>query len=115
MKYLKSYNEGVVLNPSIGEFLTELDKELRHEGFIFESNYQIEEYISELSNKLGSYNLSPVQIRELVSRLDIDSYISDGISPSEVISELDTDMCLSKNGYPSININKPKQTIIKYL
>lgn len=90
MKYLKSYK-------------------------LFESNYSIEEYIGLLSDELGNFNLSPVQIRELISRLDIEDYINDGISPKEVIKNLDNDMDLSKTGYPDHRVNKPQQSQIKYL
>lgn len=90
MKYLKSYK-------------------------LFESNYSIEEYIGLLSDELGNFNLSPVQIRELISRLDIESYINGGISPKEVIKNLDNDMDLSKSGYPDHRVNKPQQSQVKYL
>lgn len=90
MKYLKSYK-------------------------LFESNYSIEEYIGLLSDELGNFNLSPVQIRELISRLDIEDYINDGISPKEIIKNLDNDMDLSKTGYPDHRVNKPQQSQIKYL
>ena len=87
MKYLKSY-------------------------FIFES---FEEYIDELTDELGFYNLSPVQIRELVNRLDIEGYINDGVSPKQVVIELNKDMNLSKGGYSQHRFNLPKQSTIKYL
>lgn len=90
MKYLKSYK-------------------------LFESNYSTEEYIGLLSDELGNFNLSPVQIRELINRLDIESYINNDISPKEVINELDNDMDLSKSGYPDHRVNKPQQSQIKYL
>lgn len=90
MKYLKSY-------------------------FLFESQYNTEEYIGLLSDELGNFNLSPVQIRELISRLDIEGYINDGVSPKEVVNELDNDMDLSKSGYPDHWINKPQQSQVKYL
>lgn len=90
MKYLKSY-------------------------FLFESQYNIEEYIGLLSDELGNFNLSPVQIRELINRLPIENYIEDGLSPKDVINELDKDMDLGKSGYPDHWVNKPQQSQVKYL
>jgi len=90
MKYLKSY-------------------------FLFESQYNIEEYIGLLSDELGNFNLSPVQIRELINRLPIEDYIEDGLSPKDVINELDKDMNLDKGGYPDHWVNSPQQSNIKYL
>ena len=90
MKYLKSYK-------------------------LFESNYSIEEYIGLLSDELGNFNLSPVQIRELISRLPIESYVEDGLSPRDVINDLDKDVDLSKSGYPYHWVNKPQQSQVKYL
>lgn len=90
MKYLKSY-------------------------FLFESQYNIEEYIGLLSDKLGNFNLSPVQIGELINRLPIEDYIEDGLSPKDVISDLNKDIDLGKGGYPDHWVNKPQQSQVKYL
>jgi len=90
MKYLKSYK-------------------------FFESSYSFEEYIGLLSDELGNFNLSPVQIRELINRLDIEGYIKDGISPKNVVDELDKDMELGKSGYPDHWVNQTHQSQIKYL
>lgn len=90
MKYLKSYK-------------------------LFESNYSIEEYIGLLSDELGNFNLSPVQIRELISRLPVEDYIEDGLSPKDIVNDLNKAVDLSKGVYPDHWINKPQQSQVKYL
>ncbi len=81
---------------------------------IFES-YSIEEFVDELTNELGFYNLSPVQIRDLIDKLDLNDYIENGVSPKSVVDELNKDMEFGSGGYSSCYFNSPKQSTIKYL
>lgn len=85
---------------------------------IFESNYNLEEFVQELSYYLGQYNLTAVYIRELISKYNINNEIELGKSPlilsKEIISDMDLDQ-RGKEGYMKVNIHKPGPDVVKYL
>lgn len=85
---------------------------------IFESTYNTEEFIDELRSRLGKYNLSSVEIREIIKRLDIQSEIDGGKTPLNLANELIEDMDLEgrgTNGFPPFRVGRPLQSEIKYL
>ena len=60
---------------------------------VFESTWSKEEYIDEIRNALSEYNLSSVEVRELINRIDIDSAVESGEQPlvfsKRLVDELD--------------------------
>ena len=88
-------------------------------GFkLFESNWSPEEFVEEIRLQLSKYNVSSVEIRELIKRLDINSQIQQGKSPIEYSKELIDELNLSDRGtsrYPSHRVAKSWQSEIKYL
>lgn len=85
---------------------------------VFESNWTQEEYIEDLRSRLSKYNISPVEIRELIKRTDIESAINDGIQPLKLAQDLIDDMDLKSRGdnnFTQFRIGKPLQSEIKYL
>ena len=85
---------------------------------LFESNYTPEEFVSELLKQLGKLNMSSVEIRELINRLDIDSEIEMGKDPVQYSQELIKELGLDSrgiDGYMSHRVNRPFYSEIKYL
>ena len=85
---------------------------------LFESNYTPEEFVSELIKQLGKLNMSSVEIRELINRLDIDSEIEIGKDPVQYSQELIKELGLDSrgmDGYMSHRVNRPFYSEIKYL
>lgn len=85
---------------------------------LFESNYTPEEFVSELIKQLGKLNMSSVEIRELINRLDIDSEIEMGKDPVQYSQELIKELGLDSrgmDGYMSHRVNRPFYSEIKYL
>lgn len=85
---------------------------------LFESQYTTEDFIEELTKRLGRLNMSAVEIRELISRLDIISEIESGKSPSQYSQDLIEELGLDSRGtegYMSHRLNKPLYSEIKYL
>lgn len=85
---------------------------------IFESVWSLEEFVQEFGHYLGQYNLTVVYIRELVSKLDIESEIESGKTPLELSKQIISDLGLDqrgKEGYMKVNIYKPGPDVIKYL
>ena len=85
---------------------------------LFESNYTPEEFVSELIKQLGKLNMSSVEIRELINRLDIGSEIEIGKDPVQYSQELIKELGLDSrgmDGYMSHRVNRPFYSEIKYL
>jgi hypothetical protein len=87
---------------------------------IFESTYTIEEYTGQLVGELGKYNMSSIEIRDLIQKLesDINDAIENGIHPLQFTREIIKDLELDdrgKNGWNSFLMNNTKPSTIKYL
>jgi hypothetical protein len=85
---------------------------------LFESYYTPEEFVDELRKQLGKLNMSAVEIRELLNRLDIASQIELGKNPTQYAEELIKELGLDSrgiDGYMSHRVNKPLYSEIKYL
>ena len=87
---------------------------------LFESNYTFEEYTSVLVSELGKYNMSAVEIRDLIERLESDITMSmeDGIHPLQYSKTIIDDLDLpdrGKNGWNQIMVNNKVKSTIKYL
>jgi hypothetical protein len=85
---------------------------------LFESNYTPEEFVDELRKQLGKLNMSAVEIRELLNRLDIESQIELGKNPTQYAGELIKELGLDSrgiDGYMSHRVNRPFYSEIKYL
>ena len=85
---------------------------------LFESNYTPEEFVNELRKQLGKLNMSAVEIRELINRLDIESEIEIGKNPVQYSQELIKELGLDSrgiDGYMSHRVNRPFYSEIKYL
>lgn len=85
---------------------------------VFESTWSQEEYIDEIRNALSKYNMSSVEVRELIKRIDIDSAIESGEQPlvfiNRLVDELDL-KSLGNTGYTSFRMPKNWQPELKYL
>ena len=85
---------------------------------LFESNYTPEEFVDELRRQLGKLNMSAVEVRELINRLDIESEIEIGKNPVQYSQELIKELGLDSRGiegYMSHRVNRPLYSEIKYL
>ncbi len=85
---------------------------------LFESNYTPEEFVDELRRQLGKLNMSAVEVRELINRLDIESEIEMGKNPVQYSQELIKELGLDSRGiegYMSHRVNRPLYSEIKYL
>jgi len=85
---------------------------------LFESNYTPEEFVGELIKQFGKLNMSSVEIRELINRLDIGSEIEIGKDPVQYSQELIKELGLDSrgmDGYMSHRVNRPFYSEIKYL
>jgi len=85
---------------------------------VFESTWSKEEYIDEVRNALSEYNLSSVEVRELIKRIDIDSAIESGEQPlvfiKQLVDELDL-KSLGTSGFNSFRTPRNWQPEPKYL
>ena len=85
---------------------------------LFESNYTPEEFVDELRRQLGKLNMSAVEVRELINRLDIESEIEMGKNPVQYSQELIKELGLDSRGiegYMSHRVNRPLYSELKYL
>jgi hypothetical protein len=85
---------------------------------VFESTWSKEEYIDEVRNALSDYNLSSVEVRELISRIDIDGAIESGEQPLVFIKRLVDGLdlkSLGTSGFTSFRMPKNWQPELKYL
>lgn len=85
---------------------------------LFESVWSAEEFVDEIRNGLSKYNLSSVEVRELLKRIDIDSSIESGQHPNVLIGQLVDELDLKSrgtSGYTSWRTPKNWQSQIKYL
>ncbi len=85
---------------------------------LFESNYTPEEFVDELRRQLGKLNMSAVEVRELINRLDIESEIEMRKNPVQYSQELIKELGLDSRGiegYMSHRVNRPLYSEIKYL
>jgi|LakMenE01Jun11ns_1017448.scaffolds.fasta_scaffold7594401_1 hypothetical protein len=85
---------------------------------LFESNWSKEEYIDEIRNALSEYNLSSVEVRELINRIDIESAVNSGEQPIVFIKKLVDELnlkSLGNSGFTSFRMPKNWQPELKYL
>lgn len=85
---------------------------------LFESNWTMEEIIDEIRNGLSKYNLSSVEVREIINRIDIEEVIKSGQHPNVLINQLIDDLNLKSignSGFNSWRTSKSWQSEIKYL
>jgi hypothetical protein len=85
---------------------------------IFESFWTLEEFCQELARLLGQWNLTTIYIRELISKLDIESLISQGKTPLGVFNQLVIDLDLKsrgKEGYMQVPVIRQWGDKTKYL
>lgn len=85
---------------------------------LFESVWNLEEFVEELAYHLGKYNLTAVYIREVINKYDIETAIESGMTPlqlsKEIISELDIES-RGTEGYPGVPLFTPRPDRMKYL
>jgi hypothetical protein len=83
---------------------------------VFENNWTKDEFIGDLTKNLGDFNLTPVYIRELIKKLDIEMEMESGKTPytlsKELVKELELD---DMGGYMNVYIPKGRGDLIKYL
>lgn len=85
---------------------------------VFESTWSPEEFVYEIRNALSEYNLSSVEIREIINRIDIDDAINSGEQPTVFIKKLVDELnlkSLGNNGFTSFRMPKNWQPELKYL
>ena len=85
---------------------------------VFESNWNPEEFRSEVAYYLGRYNLTAIFIREVIDRYDIQSEIESGRSPLQLSQQIISDLDLTgrgTEGWPSVSVNKMNPDRMKYL
>lgn len=85
---------------------------------LFESTWSLEEFVDEIRNALSNYNLSSVEVRELINRIDIKSAVESGQHPNVFINQLVDELNLKSrgtSGYNSWRTPKNWQSQIKYL
>lgn len=85
---------------------------------LFESTWTPEEFVQELVNGLGKWNLRPLEIRELIDRIDIKSAVESGQHPNVLINKIINELDLKSkgnSGFPGWRTPKNWQSEIKYL
>jgi hypothetical protein len=85
---------------------------------LFESVWSTEEFIDEIRKALSKYNLSSVEVREIINRVDIEGAIENGEQPNVIINKLIEDLnlkSLGNSGFNSWRTSKSWQSEIKYL
>lgn len=76
---------------------------------VFESGWSTEEFRDEVRKALGERGLRPVEIRELVKRLDLRAVIETGVEPHFYILDLVKQLGLERGG-GHLGFNMPKRT-----
>ena len=85
---------------------------------LFESVWSTEEFIDEIRKALSKYNLSSVEVREIINRVDIEGAIENGEQPNVIINKLIEDLnlkSLGNSGFNGWRTSKSWQSEIKYL
>jgi hypothetical protein len=85
---------------------------------LFESNYSIEEYISEIVSFISKYDISPTDLNKIIqSKIDeIEMYLNTGKHPIEFAKNLVKELDLEKTGgYLGYSSPKVGQYPLKYL
>ena len=84
---------------------------------LFESSYSIEEFASEVTHRLGDYNISPININRIIDQKmsDMEECLETGVSPQQFVEELVNELELGTGGYPSIKTRNVQQRNITYL
>lgn len=75
---------------------------------VFESSWSVEEFGDEVRKALGERGLRPVEIRELVKRLDLQAVIETGVGPGPYILGLVKELGLERGG-GQLGYNMPKR------
>lgn len=75
---------------------------------VFESSWSVEELGDEVRKALGDRGLRPVEIRELVKRLDLQAVIEAGVEPHLYILDLVKQLGLERGG-GHLGFNMPKR------
>jgi len=85
---------------------------------IFESRYTLEEYLYAISQEFSKYNISALQVKELLEnyRVAIEEAIESDVDPYTFVKTIADDMGISDNGGFVSHYAPPKQqTTVKYL
>lgn len=83
----------------------------------YESYYSIGEFIAEVTKRLGDYNISPIDINQIIDQKssDMEECLETGVSPQKFVEELINELELGSGGYPSIKTQNIQQRNITYL
>ena len=90
---------------------------MKHLRRFNESVWSPEEFIDEVISGLGEYNLSSVEVREIINRIDIDDAIQSGQHPNVIINQLIDDLDLKSrgnSGFMSVRTPRNWNSQIKY-
>ena len=85
---------------------------------VFESHYNKEEFIDAVCRDLSKYQITPVEVRNLLQKYDnqITQSLESGISPGDFSKQIIIDLDLDNTGGAlAVNINQPVVPEIKYL
>ena len=85
---------------------------------VFESHYNKEEFIDVVCRDLSKYQITPVEVRNLLQKYDnqITQSLESGISPGDFSKQIISDLELDKTGGAlAVNINQPIVPETKYL
>ena len=83
----------------------------------YESYYSISEFVAEVTQRLGDYNISPFNINRIIDQKmsDMEGCIETGVSPRQFVEELINELELGSGGYPNIKTRNVQQRNITYL
>jgi hypothetical protein len=83
----------------------------------YESYYSISEFVAEVTQRLGDYNINPVNINRIIDQKmsDMEECIETGVSPHQFVDELVNELELGSGGYMSIKTRNVQQRNITYL
>ena len=85
---------------------------------VFESHYNKEEFIDVVCRDLSKYQITPVEVRNLLQKYDyqIIQSLESGVSPQDFSKQIISDLELDNTGGAlAVNINQPIVPEIKYL
>jgi hypothetical protein len=82
----------------------------------YESYYSISEFVAEVTQRLGDYNISPVNINRIIDQKisDMEGCVETGVSPRQFVEELVNELELGSGGYMSIKTRNVQQRNITY-
>ena len=83
----------------------------------YESYYSISEFVAEVTQRLGDYNITPININRIIDQKmsDMEGCIETGVSPRQFVEELINELELGSGGYPNIKTRNVQQRNITYL